>query len=223
MIVVREFPRLAAFSLLLLAAASTQAKERPSDSTESPRPFFVAVHVATTHPTDTDRRVADFLDTANLHFAPAGIALVEYQRNTLPASFAVLETQGERHKLKKYFVPNTINVFLLDKIDDPTPSDATKKAAAWQDLQLSGLLAGAHIEHKGFVPGTYIILSRNTKKLTLTHELGHFFGSGHSKDPANIMSYGREKLRFDDKQLACFRAAAARFRRQRVLKSQRLD
>ena len=179
---------------------------------------MLSIHVATTNPADTDQRVADFLDTANQHFAAAGIAFVEHERKTLPSSFAVLETQGERHRLKKYFVPNTINVFLLDEIDDPIPSDATKKAAAWQDLKLSGLLAGAHIEHKGLTPGTYIILSRNTEKVTLTHELGHFFGAGHAKDPANLMSYGREKLRFDEKQLQCFRAAAARFRRQHVLR-----
>jgi hypothetical protein len=202
---------------LLLAAASARAAEKAA-AAPSPKPFFVAIHVASTNPADTDQRVADFLDTANQHFAAAGIAFVESQRKLLPTSFAILETQGERHRLKKYFVPHTINVFLLDEIDDPTPSDATKKAAAWQDLKLSGLLAGAHIEYKGQTPGTYIVLSRNTEPLTLTHELGHFFGSGHAKDPSNIMSYGRAKQRFDERQLACFRATAARFRRQHVLR-----
>jgi hypothetical protein len=190
----------------------------PAHATDSPKPFFVSIHVATTNPADSDQRVADFLDTANQHFAAAGIAFVEHRRTMLPSSFAVLETQGERHKLRKYFAPNTINVFLLDEIDDPTPSDATKKAAAWQDLKLSGLLAGAHIKHEGLLPGTYIILSRNSEKLTLTHELGHLFGAGHAKDPANLMSYGRDKLRFDDKQLQCFRATATRLRRQHVLR-----
>lgn len=203
---------------LLLVAAPTRAAEKAATAATSPKPFFVAIHVATTNPADTDQRVAGFLDTANRHFAVAGIAFVESQRKLLPVSFAILETQGERHRLKKYFVPHTINVFLLDEIDDPTPSDATKKAAAWQDLKLSGLLAGAHIEYKGQTPGTYIILSRNTEPLTLTHELGHFFGSGHAKDPTNIMSYGRDKRRFDERQLACFRATAARFRRQHVLR-----
>jgi hypothetical protein len=203
---------------VLLTSAPGHAREKGSAATASPKPFLVVVHVASANPADTDQRVTDFLDAANQHFAAAEIAFVASAPRTLPASFAVLETAGERHRLKKYFVPHTINLFLLDEIDDPVPSEATKKAAAWQDLKLSGLLAGAHIEYKGQTPGTYIILSRNTERLTLTHELGHFFGSGHSKDPANIMSYGREKKGFDEKQLQCFKAAAARFRRRQGLK-----
>lgn len=182
------------------------------------KPFFVAIHVATAKADDTDQRAAEFIDTANAHFAAAGVSFVESTRDTLPASFAILETQGERHRLKKYFVPNTINLFLLDEIDDPTPSDSTKRAAAWHELPLSGLLAGAHIEYPGRTPGTYIILSRNTEKLTLTHELGHFFGAGHSKDPENIMGYGREKKRFDAKQIQAFQDAARRFRRRHILR-----
>jgi hypothetical protein len=211
-------PARAVVVALLLAAAPTHAMEKGSTSTESPKPFFLTIHVASSNPADTDQRVAEFLDTANQHFAAAGVSFVESARKTLPESFAILETPGERHRLKKYFVPHTINVFLLDEIDDPVPSEATRKAAAWQDLQLSGLLAGAHIEYQGQTPGTYIILSRNTEKLTLTHELGHFFGSGHAKDPTNIMSYGREKKGFDEKQLQCFKATAARFRQHHVLK-----
>ncbi len=204
--------RLAALVALLVASAPAQARAQDA------KPFLVVVHVASTNPSDTDQRVADLLDPANRYFAAAGIAFVASTPRPLPASFAVLETAGERHRLKKYFVPHAINLFLLDEIDDPVPSEATKKAAAWQDLKLSGLLAGAHIEYKGQTPATYIILSRHTEPLTLTHELGHFFGAGHAKDASNIMSYGRDKRGFDDRQLHCFKAAAARFRKRHVLK-----
>jgi len=204
---------------VLLAAAPILARERRDPTTpDAPKPFFVVIHVASTNPADTDQRVRDILDTANQHFAAAGIAFVESARKSLPPSFAVLETIRERRRLKRYFVPRTINLFLLDEIDDPVPSEATKKAAAWQDLKLSGRLAGAHIEYQGQTPGTYIILSRDSGKLSLTHELGHFFGAGHARDPTNIMSYGREKRGFDEKQLQRFRAAAARFRKRHVLK-----
>jgi hypothetical protein len=214
----RFLRRLGVFAVCTLVSTSASAAEKRSASAEPAKPFFITIHVATSNPGDTDQRIADFIETANLNFAAAGISFVESGRKNLPASFAILETQGERHRLKKFFVPRTINVFLLDEIDDPIPSEATKKAAAWQGLPLTGLLAGAHVEYKGRTPGTYIILSRDSEKVTLTHELGHFFGAGHSKDPSNIMSYGREKHRFDDKQLQAFQVAAKRFRRQHILK-----
>lgn len=203
---------------ILLTSDPAQARDTQSNPTSTPKPFFLTIHIATTIPKDSDQLITEYIHTANKHFAAAGISFIESARNILPKSFAILETQQERHRLKKYFVPNTINIFLLDEIDDPTPSDSTKKAAGWQGLSLTGLLAGAHIEYKGQKPGTYIILSRNSSNLILTHELGHFFGAGHAKNPTNIMSYGSDRLRFDETQQRTFQSVAKRFRKQHILK-----
>ena len=43
--------------------------------------------------------------------------------------------------------------------------------------------------------------------------LSHFLGAPHHPDPENIMSYGRDRHRFDDRQVEAFRATARRFAR----------
>jgi hypothetical protein len=204
-------------ALLLLPPGLARSQDDGGHPRHKPKPFALTIHIATSTPKDSDERVAAIVATANEHFAAAGISFFEHERTVLPASFAILETQGERHRLKKYFKRNTINVFLLDEIRDPTPSDSTKKAAAWQGFQPSGLLAGAHIENVSQSPKTYIIMSRHGSGLILTHELGHFFGAGHSPDPSNIMSYGANRQSFDEKQTATFASNAKRFRKQHVL------
>ena len=201
----------------LLLLSSLPARSQTEGAHSGPKPFALTIHIATSTPKDSDERVAAFIATANSKFAAAGIAFYEKERTVLPASFAILETQGERHRLKRYFKRNTINIFLLDEIRDPTPSESTKKAAAWQGFQPSGLLAGAHIEYLSETPKTYIIMSRHGSGLILTHELGHFFGSGHSPDPSNIMSYSADRQGFNEKQIATFTSNAQRFRKQRVL------
>jgi hypothetical protein len=206
-------------ALLLLLSMPARSQDDGGSRGGEPKPFALTVHVASAAPGDSDRRVAAIIGTANAHFAAAGIDFRETERRTLPDSFAVLETQRERHLLKKYFKRNTINVFLLDEIRDPTPSAATRKAAAWQGFEPTGLLAGAHIEYLSQKPRTYIILSRARSSLILAHELGHFFGAGHSKDPSNIMSYGADRQSFDEKQLTTFAWNARRYRRERILAS----
>lgn len=193
------------------------------DESKTGTPFVISVHVATDNSTDTNKRIQTFLNAANVHFRAAGISFEVDEQEVLPQSFAVLETQRERHLLKKYFVQNTVNVFLLDEILDPTPSAATKKAAAWQGRKPSGRLAGAVIEYKKKQPGIYIILSRQSDPLTLTHELGHLFGCPHSKDPKNIMSYGAAREHFNEKQLQTFLRKAKRYRKQRILRSRAAD
>ena len=90
--------------------------------------------------------------------------------------------------MRRYLVPRTINVFLVDEILDPRPSRAAIRASAWQGRKPANRLGEAHIEIKGHVPRTYIVLSRSIVEVTFTHELGHFFGLAHHRNPRNIMS-----------------------------------
>lgn len=183
-----------------------------------PARFALVVHVAAADPTDTEARVGRLLDTANRHFAAAGVAFGVAEQRELPASYAVVETIRERRQLRRLLVPRAINVFLVDAILDPVPSDATRRAARWQGREPSGRLSGAHIEAPGKQPGTYILLARTRRPTSLAHELGHFFGVAHHKDPTNIMSYGAERDHFAERQLEVFDRRARRFRRQRILR-----
>jgi len=189
----------------------------PEDAT-TPRPFAVVVHVAAADPSDTDARLARLLDTANRLFAEAGIAFAVAERRELPGSFATLEQSRERRRLRRHLVPRAINVFLVDEILDPNPSAATRKAARWQGRKPSGRLSGAHIEAPGKRPGTYIVLARSRRATSLAHELGHFFGVGHHKDPTNVMSYGAKRDHFTERQLEVFERRARRYRRERTIR-----
>jgi hypothetical protein len=188
-------------------------------ASQDPRPFALAVHVAASDQREAASRISRFVETANSTFVGAGIAFGVGERHPLPDSFIVLDNIRERRQLRKFFVPRAINIFIVDQILDPNPSAATRRAARWQGRAPSGRLSGAHIPIKGRTPGTYIILARSRSRVSLAHELGHFFGAPHSKDPQNIMSYGSGRVRFSDKQLKIFRIHARRYRRARAVQA----
>jgi hypothetical protein len=207
----------------ILAASVLAAPSAPDASAAPAHPigrFPVVFHVAGEQgqPVMTAASVADWLDVARAHFAPAGIELAAEVRS-LPDGWTVLETFRDRHALKRFLVPRRINVFLVGEILDPVASAATRRAAERAGFEPSGRLAGAHVEAPGRAPDTYILLSaRHGSALSLTHELGHFFGVAHHRDPQNIMSYGNRRACFDADQLKTFRARALRHRRRGTLR-----
>lgn len=185
--------------------------------------FPVVFHVAVRDgaPVMDGAEIAAWTAGAQAHFAPAGIELSPEVR-ALPEGWARLSSFRDRHRLKRFLVPRRINVFLVGEILDPVTSVSTLRAAARAGFTPGGELAGAHVEAHGRTPGTYVILSaRHGSARSLAHELGHFFGVAHHRDPDNLMSYGPHRSRFDQRQLDTFRRRALRYRRDRTLAVQR--
>jgi hypothetical protein len=178
--------------------------------------FDIVFHVVGEDEAASWRHIARKVARANELFRTAGIQFAFSRRESgLPAEFRVLETIRERHRLKRFIRPNEINVFVVDRILDPNPSEATRKAARWQGRTPSGRLAGAHIPHHKGVPDTYIINTATSDLTTLAHELGHLFRLSHHRDPANVMSYGRERVAFTPKQLKTIRRTAKKLKKGR--------
>jgi len=198
--------------LALLMPAATHA---------APRPFAVVAHLATNDPDTTKKWLTRQLAEANRHFAGAGIAFEVVETRALPRSFTVVDNIRERIKLRRHFRPRVINIFVVDRVLDPHPSESTRRAARRVGREPSGELAGAHIlSGARRVPRTFILASRSASSaVTLTHELGHFFWLPHHRDPGNIMSYGARRQTFDARQIGALEAMARIYRRRRVVRS----
>jgi hypothetical protein len=62
---------------------------------------------------------------------------------------------------------------------------------------------GVHWRFRGDTAKRYVIVSKIAFGGVTAHELGHFFGNGHSQVRNNIMSYERDKgarVAFDSRQ-----------------------
>lgn len=215
---------------LALAALAALAVATPVQATGGAEPatmapdvrFPVVFHVA--EGVDVDRAFAErALAEAEALFAPAGFGFYVEDFRAVPATFALLDDVRERRALRRHFERRKINVFVVDRIMDPVASAATVRAAAREGRAPIGWLSGAHIPSGGRVPDTYLVLAARTRLWSLSHELGHFFGAPHHRDPANIMSYGVERRSFDERQYRTFRARGARYLRSRALHPARRD
>lgn len=195
--------------LLLLAPLSGRAQDEPTCE-----PFALTLHIASADETGARAKVDAWLSLANQQFAAADVCFAVDAQHGLGTERRTIDDIRERRSLRKSLRPRTINVFVVEEILDPNPSEATRRAASWQGFSpSSGKLSGAHIEADGHTPGTYLLIALSSDKLTLAHELGHFMGVGHHRDPENIMSYGRARTRFADTQLDTFRRRARALRR----------
>lgn len=201
-------------TFFLAGAVEAQTWTAPS----SVGTFPIVVHLAEddTGVVMSDAEVAAAVADATLAFRAAGVcfSLHEIVRTTSPAE---LVDERARRALRSEVETGAIHVFVVARILDPHPSDTTRRAAGWIGREPTGLISGAHIPVTGRMPGTYVVASASgvTGRRTLTHELGHVFGASHSADETNIMSYGAERLGFDDAQLRRFYRSARRLARRR--------
>ncbi|MBN2342408.1 MAG: hypothetical protein JXX29_19995 [Deltaproteobacteria bacterium] len=204
-------------SVLLLFPTALLSTPKPPPPFQAD--FPIVVHMASATPEKANQKIDAMVNDANAQFAEIGIHFTVIARHSLPATFETLETIRERHQVKKYLQPKAINLFLHDEILDPVPSKATRKAAALQNRKPSGRLAGAHIESPQRNPGTYILISGAARNNTLPHELGHFFGLPHHRNPENIMSYGAQRREFSDVQSKTIVRTAKRLIRQKKIRT----
>lgn len=175
---------------------------------EAPLVVPVVLHV----PRPLDEAGRERIRVFRRAYAPHGICFAVTTRE-LPEAHWHLRTIRDRHALRRSLVARRFNVFLVDRADDPSPSQSTRRAAERAGFEPSGELAGAHIRAAGAHPATYAFVSSRGSGLSIAHETGHFLGAGHHRDPDNIMSYSPTRHRFDEAQARVFRARARRYLR----------
>jgi hypothetical protein len=172
-------------ALALLSLASIAIAQAPTVQT---LPLAITVAEGTT--TD-DAWIAQQITNANTIFGPHGVAFREVHRGTMPASHARLENRRDRHALGTMMHPRAIDWFVVASLRDVDDPALYRQGVHWRPRGV-GAPATAH----------FVITSQIAGENVLAHELGHYFGNGHSDVPGNIMSYSRgdRPPYFDDEQ-----------------------
>ncbi|HHH28395.1 MAG TPA: hypothetical protein ENK57_08630 [Polyangiaceae bacterium] len=182
------------------------ARAAPEPIPELPLRIIVADEQSTAVVTEgwLDQQVAE----ARRLMQPHGVFVARWQRARLPEAHARVETTADRDALHRFIEPRVINVFVVASLRDVDDPKRYRMGVRWRlrrDLRKD-----------------YVIVSARAIPTVLCHELGHFFGNGHSGVVNNIMSYRRDdpdKVAFDRHQGARMRSVARRLLRTKKVAS----
>lgn len=110
-------------------------------------------------------------------FGPLGVHPVDVGSRSIGPRFDHVETRVDRDDLIHELQTGVVNVFVvgtLRDVDDPAL-----------------LRRGVHWRNRGTPSSRYVILAAEAPPTVLAHEMGHYFGNGHSATRDNLMSYDR--------------------------------
>jgi hypothetical protein len=175
--------------LILLAVLGLEGAARAEDT------FGLAIAVAEEDRAEVQPEawIFDQIASAQKLFAKVGI----HFRWTIkkPLKRTRLETRADRDALASELEPSVINVFVVASLRDVDDPDRFRMGVCWRRGDGK----------------PYIIVSATARPTVLAHELGHFFGNGHSTVPNNVMSYIRTdaEVFFDANQIGVIRRTAA--------------
>lgn len=182
-------------ALLGLLAQSRAAAAAPRDVT-----FPISIAVATEDgvPARDDAWIATQIDDANALFAPTGVSFRWTLRRDIPSAHAQIHTRADRDALAPLVEKNVIDVFVVAALEDVDEPGRYRKGVAWTSKPTNK---------------RFLILSGAAFRTVLAHELGHFFGNGHTVVPDNLMSYVRTggPVFFDAAQVERVQSFAERF------------
>jgi hypothetical protein len=129
-------------------------------------------------------------------YAPLGVRFRVVSERTLAIPRPDLETRADRDALATECAPKVINVFVVASLRDVDDGVSARRGVHWRSSR--------HPTQR------YIIVSSIAGPNVLAHELGHYFGNGHSTVVDNLMSYNRTggEVFLDPRQGATIRSAA---------------
>jgi hypothetical protein len=161
----------------------------------------LALHVAAAEgePVADDAQLAEWLSEAERLMSPHGVTVGKVESLVLPGEMARIENALERDALAAELHPKVVNAFIVERLRDIDKPDRYIQGVRWRNRKN--------------LSKDYVIVSAHASPTTLTHELGHFFGNGHSRVVNNIMSYERDdpaKIEFNKAQGAKMRVIARR-------------
>jgi hypothetical protein len=162
---------------LLTSAWPTLAKKPKAEEPIPTLPLSIAVVHEDGRPVRDDAWIDAQIAESERLFGQCGVHLRKGQARALDAAFARLETRKDRDALASALEKGSINVMIvasLRDVDDPSLHRM-----------------GVHWRPQSDLRKHYVIVAASALPTTLAHELGHFFGNGHSSVKDNVMSYDR--------------------------------
>lgn len=161
--------------LLVSCAASLSSLGRAEDRT-----FGLAVTVAEPDgaPVQSDAWVDAQVAEAERLFGPVGVHFrwVVRKIGKKGAGRVEVETRDDRDAFRDELEPGYVNVFVVRSLRDVDEPPRVRMGVTWTQRESKQ---------------RYVVLSSIAKPSVLAHELGHFFGNGHTKVVDNLMSYER--------------------------------
>ena len=188
--------------LLLIGSA---AAGQPGHTALPPLPLAITVAQLEGQPVVSEPWITEQVARANTIFNPHGVSFVVAGQHEMPDANARLENRRDRHALGRRQHDEQIDVFFVASLRDVDEPERMRQGVHWRPR-------GDEFDPRAH----FVIVSSVAGPTVLAHELGHFFGNGHSSVPGNIMSYERGDVPpfFDDTQVARIRFSARRFLRR---------
>jgi uracil-DNA glycosylase len=151
-------------------------------------PISIAVTLDDGKPVRDDAWIAQQIDDANDLYAKTRVRFRWTQRQEISPAHAQLHTRADRDALAPLVDKNVIDVFVVAALEDVDEPGRYRKGVAWTSKPSAK---------------RFLILSAAAPRTVLAHELGHFFGNGHTDVPDNLMSYTRAggRVFLDDAQI----------------------
>lgn len=188
--------RAALIALLLLAPTTAKAAPDPAPGLTFPIAITVALEAGS--PACDDAWISSQIDNANGLYAPIGVRFRWTLRKEMPEAHAEMHSRGDRDALAPLVEKNVIDVFVVAALEDVDEPGRYRKGVAWTSKPTGK---------------RFLILSAAAPRTVLAHELGHFFGNGHTDVPDNLMSYSRTggQVFLDDTQIERIHLFSSRF------------
>lgn len=191
--------RLSLAPLLALAFVTSTTRAEAAPPLDVTFPISIAVALDDGAAARDDAWITAQIDEANELYGAIGIRFRWTLRREIPASYAQVHTRADRDAFAPLVEKNVIDVFVVAALEDVDEPGRYRKGVAWTSRP-----NGAR----------FLILSAAAPRKVLAHELGHFFGNGHTDVPDNLMSYTRTpggQVFLDESQIERTRSFADRF------------
>ena len=184
--------------VLTLSSAAAAKGKSETDAT-----FGLAISIARHDgkPIRDEAWVRSQIEDANGLFAPLGVRFRWTLEAALPEKHVELHSRADRDALAgRIEEAGSIPVFVVDVLEDVDEPGRMRMGVCWKKR--------------------YLIVASHARATVLAHELGHFFGNGHSAVDDNLMSYSRTggAVFLDANQSAIIRESFARFLSSGLLK-----